>query len=152
GGAVWGIGTEFGAFGGNAYEDLKNKDSSGMFVDALRSQEKTVKSVGDAKAAFEKAKADALAESNAIQSIVAGQSEQVNWLEFCKFLDEGMPRPEDVFTDGLVPKVGQYDYQARGREAYKNWDNWRRGKSKPKAIDEKAVKDPKAAAKDEEPD
>jgi type IV pilus assembly protein PilM len=63
----------------------------------LEAEEKTkasIKALADAEASFKQEQAKAEAEERAVRAIVAGQSEQRNWLKFTKFLGGLVPQPD----------------------------------------------------------
>src|SRR5262249_22565060 len=92
---------------------------------------KVLKGIDGAKAEFERVKAEAEKERLETLSIVAGQKEQRNWLELMKFLDEAIPRPDDVATpEGLkrLPPTAK-DYVRGAQAALIKWQGWRASKS-----------------------
>jgi type IV pilus assembly protein PilM len=63
-------------------------------TDAITVSKDAVKQAQEAKAKFEDTKKKALAEEEAVKSIVAGQMERANWLQLLKYIDDAVPRPD----------------------------------------------------------
>jgi type IV pilus assembly protein PilM len=70
------------------------------------------KAAADAVAAvnkFKDAKSKALAEQEAVRTIVAGQMERRNWLHLLKFVEEGVPKPDASNLLNTVMKKKYFD-------------------------------------------
>src|SRR5256714_15432644 len=91
----------FGAYGGaRAEEFYKSKKlpagASDKLLQALGAAKDEMDAIAKDKKAYDDAKVAAKKEGEAVESIVTGQKEQMNWLALSKFLDEAIPRPESV--------------------------------------------------------
>src|SRR5262249_5880233 len=93
-----------------------------------------VKDARDAKAKFEETKKKALAEEEAVKSIVAGQMERSNWLQLLKYIDDAVPRPNgsnltlqmkeqywDKQPDEIVRKDVKSGMAMTGRQAWEEY-------------------------------
>ncbi|HKB37858.1 MAG TPA: pilus assembly protein PilM, partial [Gemmataceae bacterium] len=161
GGMTWGFSKMFAAYGGSAIEQAgggagksqkpASPGTGDSFAQALAAAKTEMDSVQKDKGTYKQAVDEAKAEGAAIESIVTGQKEQMNWLELSKFLDEAIPRPESVndptflkiLSGGPKPtkKGPERDLWEKreawvldGRKAFEAWQEWREGKSKSRFV------------------
>jgi type IV pilus assembly protein PilM len=82
-----------GAFAFSYYlEDRPYSDQ--RVVAAMQKADKAAKDARDWQTKFDSTKSAALAEEEAVKSIVAGQMERKNWLALLRFIDQALPRPD----------------------------------------------------------
>jgi len=160
GGMTWGFSKMFAAYGGSAIEQTgggagksqkpASPGTGDPFAQALAAANTELKAVADDKGKYKRDVDEAKAEGAAIESIVTGQKEQMNWLELSKFLDEAIPRPESVndpkfweIIPGEEAKAKKADpdlWEKRvkwikdGQKAFGAWQEWREGKSKSRFV------------------
>jgi type IV pilus assembly protein PilM len=104
--------------------------------------------------AFVKAKTDALAEEEAVKSIVAGQAERMNWLHLLHYVSEAVPQPDGhnlppdpeirkIYWDVRPPaRPGKGRVVMSGKEAYEEYKRRLSEGFKPLAADDKEGVDP----------
>jgi type IV pilus assembly protein PilM len=91
GALLLGLGGLIGAYG-VSYRTYNHPDVEA----AIKKVDDAKKKAADADSQFSKAKADANKEEEGVKSIVAGQGEFMNWLEFMSFLGKAVPQPDGL--------------------------------------------------------
>ena len=146
---LWAYGGTANAGGGTAAKGAKpaaaapgNADKNPV-IEAQNKAKAVLDNIRRADVAFEEARKKAKEEEDAIGSIVAGQKEQINFLELSKFVDSVVPRPEDAanreFQAFLTGKATTADekkaqrirvgWLQEGYDALGPWYSWRAGKA-----------------------
>jgi type IV pilus assembly protein PilM len=72
---------------------------------AVKNADSLVSQIGQADSAFTSAKAAAKAEEANVRSIVAGQPEYKNWIEFVKYVNDCVPQPDGTNLPDGVKKL-----------------------------------------------
>src|SRR5262245_46904054 len=126
GGMTLGYALEYSAYGGSAYDDFKKDKSkvSGKFGEVLKKGDSVRAAMQKADSDFKSIQDATNKERDGINSIAGGQKEQINWLELTRFIDEVVPRPEDVHHPETLPKEAR-GYIDEGKVALERWLAWR---------------------------
>src|SRR5262249_54144396 len=78
----------------------------------------------NAEATFRKTKDEAIAEEEAVKSIVAGQMERKNWLELLTFINEAVPKPDG---SNLTPEMKRSYWEGKDAEPDSTRPDYRHG-------------------------
>jgi type IV pilus assembly protein PilM len=95
-----------------------------------------VKRVSDADSAFASAKAAAFREEAAVKAIVAGQAEQLNWLDLMKFVTDAVPTPDHENIKDLLSARSYWEPEAGSRLDTSNHPNPKKALSGKDAYEE----------------